>query len=56
MSKPIKKLELNRQTLRELTPKELSVAAGALTPYIKTLPVGQCLMIPTEYSECIPLQ
>jgi hypothetical protein len=53
----VKKLELNRQTLRELTPQDLKVAAGA-APAInpQSIPVAQCFVLPTAQSECIPLQ
>lgn len=55
---PQKKLRLNRQTLRELTPEELNRAAGGeLTPNVGTMPVDQCvaLTLPTNCAECIPL-
>ena len=55
----MRKLELKRQTLRELTPRELTThdlqqAAGGQTPYIRTLPPDHCLALPTAGSECIP--
>ena len=53
-----KKLRLNRQTLRDLTPDDLKKAAGGeLTPYVRTLPLNDCIVIvlPTAGGECIPV-
>ena len=51
-----KKLELKRQVLRDLEPRELKEVAGGVvwTPYIKTLPPDQCIVVPTAGGECIP--
>lgn len=41
-----KKLKLKRQTLRELDEGDLKKAAGGeLTPYVRTLPLNQCIAI-----------
>ena len=48
------KLTLRKETLRDLNRVELERAAGGLTPYIKTLPPDQCVVVPTAGGECIP--
>ena len=41
-----KKLKLDKETLRELSERELKVAAGGeLTPDVRTLPLDQCIII-----------
>jgi hypothetical protein len=54
-----KRLKLNRQTLRELSGRELTdgelrkAAGGELTPDVRTLPLNDCIVLTgTETSGC----
>jgi hypothetical protein len=52
----MKKLQLNRQTLRELTPSDLKAAGGMMptpTPIIKTLPLQYCVVLVSVNASCV---
>ena len=52
----MKKLELKRQTLRELAPGDLKAVGGAIptpTPVIKTIPLNQCVVLVSFNVSCI---
>ena len=41
----VTRLKLSRETLRELTPRDLRAAVGGeLTPFIRTIPPAQCVV------------
>ncbi|HEV3232828.1 MAG TPA: hypothetical protein VG245_11315 [Candidatus Dormibacteraeota bacterium] len=49
------KLSLHRETVRELTGESLAqIAAGALTPVVNTIPLGNCFSPFMSASSCCP--